>query len=175
MSSSPMSSPGEQTLSLPRGTQQHPASCLSNLGPPRRVLRAPSKETARRPQPSPALNLGNMSSSSSAASSPAMPPISRSAVRRLTAAAFSDTDESSFTPSVVPSPVASVGSASEAPSPVAKVDARRLGALLEVSRACGTGLKTALSRLDEERAAGKEALAAVSAERASGPCARCTP
>ena len=47
----------------------------------------------------------------------------------------------------------------EEPSPVAKVDARRLGALIEVSHACTAGLKTALTRLDAERAAGREALA----------------
>lgn len=50
--------------------------------------------------------------------------------------------------------------ASSAPSTSMPVDRPRFAAMLQMPHSCSTGLKSALSRLDEERAAGRQALAA---------------
>ena len=77
-----------------------------------------------------------------------MPASARSLARRLAAERLQSSSESSREATPQPSPAA----------PAAQP--RRVGALLGVSHAGSTGLRTALTRLDDERAAGKEALAA---------------
>ena len=148
----------------------------AGLGPPRRrCVRNPTtpssdwstpqswgnKAGIEKPNIPAARTAGRFSSSPSSAgcSTPAAPVATagmRSLARRLASGTPSDSDESFANPSPAAVPV----QPEEEDSPVAKVDARRLGALLEVSRACGTGLKSALTKLDQERAAGRAALAA---------------